>query len=40
MSLGAERARIVFERAFGPIVDDNASALDLVVARADERTKT
>lgn len=27
--------RIVFERAFGPIVDDNASALDLVVAKAD-----
>jgi Tol biopolymer transport system component len=27
--------RIVFERAFGPIVDDNASALELVIARAD-----
>jgi Tol biopolymer transport system component len=29
--------RIVFERAYGPIVDDNASALELVVARADGR---
>jgi TolB protein len=26
---------IVFERAFGPIVDDNASVLELVTARAD-----
>jgi TolB protein len=29
--------RIVFERAFGPIVDDNASSLELVIARANGR---
>jgi TolB protein len=28
-------ARLVFERAFGPIVDDNASGLDLMVENAD-----